>query len=98
MSVTLQPLLDLRALLDSLLSTCDNGSSSNSPFASRQRMLCTREIVSGYPAGMSVLSAECSATCEGMVTRILSDRPLNVPVNAESNRHAQGFQIHSEVV
>jgi hypothetical protein len=91
MSVTLQPLLDLRALLDSLLSTCDNGSSSDPPSASRQRLLCTREIVSGYPAGMSVLSAECSVTGEGMVTRILSGRPSNFPVNAESKSSRLGF-------
>ena len=91
MSVTLQPLLDLRALLDSLLSSWDNGSSSKTASDSREKLLRTREMRPGYPARVSVFAAECSVTGEEAVTETLTERPSNVPVNAESESSCLGF-------
>jgi hypothetical protein len=63
----LQKLLGLRALLDSMLPTCDSRSSSKPLSHSSRRLFGTRETVSGPPGATSLFNAECNGPGEEVV-------------------------------
>jgi hypothetical protein len=89
MLVALLQLLESRALLDSTLPTYDSESSSAlrcQPDAAR-----TREMVSDNPAEISRFNEERTLVRKEMFSDILSDRPSNLPVNAEPISSHVGF-------
>jgi hypothetical protein len=89
MSVTLQSLRELRALLDPSRSGC-NGPSSEPPSESNQNLPDASEAPSDRQVTMSLISAECSATGE-MATAALPDCPSDVSVDIEFVLSGTGF-------
>ena len=83
MPVALRSLLDLRALLDSLRTACDSRFSSGLVSDSK-RVTARSAVRAGSAARIELFEKEGSVPDEELGGGSLSDRPSNVPVNAES--------------
>jgi hypothetical protein len=84
MPVALQSLLELRALLDSLRPAYDSRLSSEPVSDSNKKVIARRGVRSGSAARIELFETEGSVLGEELGGGSLSDRPSNVPVNAES--------------
>lgn len=80
MSATLQSLLDLRALLDSLWPTFGSRHASESRLNAGHRSPRAGEVVGGYSAAMLPFDAESFAADKASFT----SGPSDIPVNGES--------------
>ena len=84
MPVALRSLLELRVLLDSLRTAYDSQFSSRPGSDSNKRVAARRGVSSGSAARIELFETEGSVPGEELGGGGLSDRPSNVPVNAES--------------
>jgi len=90
MSVTLQSLRELRALLDSLRPTCNDGALSDRPSDPNQKLHQTGEAVSDNPLTTLPYDAECSISGE-MASGLPNGRALDIPVSKDSITPETGF-------
>jgi hypothetical protein len=91
MSLALESLLELRALLDSLQTACDNRFSSGAVSLLNKEVIARGGVRSGSSARIELFEKAGRVSNEELSGSSISDCPLNVPVNAESKASRTNF-------